>query len=281
VHHGGGTAPLIGGRPIVLTVHDLQYREHPQYFSRARLAYLRASVPRSVGRAAVIATPSEFTRRAVVEAFTVPAERVVVVPHGVPEPPCLDADTVSAVRDRFGIGARPFVVYPAITHPHKRHLVLLDMLRELDPATALVLTGGEGAAEQDVMSAIAESGLGARVVRTGRVTDTERDALIVAAEALVFPSEYEGFGAPLVEAMALGTPIVCSDQPAITEVVGDAAVIVAAAGDELGTAWATAVAEAVARRAELVDAGLRRREAYTLEASGRALAGAYRQAAGS
>jgi glycosyltransferase involved in cell wall biosynthesis len=112
------------------------------------------------------------------------------------------------------------------------------------------------------------------------VTDIERDALIAGAEALVFPSEYEGFGAPLVEAMDLGTPIVCSGQAAVREVVGEAAVIV----DEpsvsaRGEAFAAGVRGAIARRDELVAAGRVRRGAFTLEVSGAALQRAYRQAA--
>jgi glycosyltransferase involved in cell wall biosynthesis len=94
---------------------------------------------------------------------------------------------------------------------------------------------------------------------------------------LVFPSEYEGFGAPLVEAMTHDTPIVSSAQPAVREVVGDAAIVVAIGAD--GETWAAAVGEALGRREELVTAGRVRRRQFTLEASGAALADAYRQAA--
>ena len=99
------------------------------------------------------------------------------------------------------------------------------------------------------------------------------------AEALVFPSEYEGFGAPLVEAMTLETPIVASAQPAVREVVGDAGVLVGETGAEAGRAWAAAVDTAIARRDVLVAAGRARRRHFTLEASGTAIAAAYRQAA--
>jgi glycosyltransferase involved in cell wall biosynthesis len=120
-------------------------------------------------------------------------------------------------------------------------------------------------------------GIGDRVIRTGRVTATDRDALLAGASALVFPSEYEGFGAPLVEAMALGVPVVCSAAPAVREVVADAAVIV----DGGAEAWAAAVADAASRRDELVARGEVRRQAFTLDASSAALAAAYRLAAGS
>jgi glycosyltransferase involved in cell wall biosynthesis len=272
VHHGGGTAPAIGSRPFLLTIHDLQYLRYPRYFSRARRRYLSAVVPRSARRAAVIAVPSGFVHSDVVEALGVGSDRVVVVPHGVPATTRPDAELIAAARGRASVGDRPFVIYPAITHPHKGHVVLVDMLRHLGDDTAVVLIGGEGSAEADLRRSIAASPHGARVVRAGRVSADDRDALIAGADALVFPSEFEGFGAPVVEAMALGTPVVCSAADALVEVVGDAAVIVATND---GGAWADGVIAARAQRDDLVARGHRRREAFTIEASGRALAAAY------
>lgn len=275
VHHGGGTAPLVGPRPLVLTVHDLQYRELPEYFGDARRRYLDWMMPRSVRRAAVVATPTEFVRGTVVDAFGIDPARVVVVPHGVPEITPPGAAAVADARRRFGLGERPYVVYPAITHPHKGHRVLVELLGHAEPDLVVVMLGGAGAAEEDVRRAIAAARVAERVVRPGRVAAADRDALIAGAEALVFPSEYEGFGAPLVEAMALSVPVVCSDHPAVSEVVADAAVVV---GERTGAAWAAGVADARRRRDELAAAGRLRRAAFTLEVSGRALAGSYRLA---
>lgn len=277
VHHGGGTTPMVGRRPIVLTIHDLQYRRFPEYFSDARRRYLDAMMPRSVDRASVVTTPTEYVRRRVVEVFGADPERVVVVPHGVPPVPPQDADDVARVRDRFGLGDRPIVVYPAITHPHKRHDVLVRMLDHLDDGTTVVLTGGAGPAEESLQALIVASGHAERVVRPGRVSADDLDALIAGADALAFPSEYEGFGAPLVEAMALGTPVVASDADAVREVVGDAGVIVDGGADD-PEAWAAAVGEARRRRSELAHLGRLRREAFTLDTSGTALDSAYRLA---
>jgi alpha-1,3-rhamnosyl/mannosyltransferase len=279
VHHGGGTMPLIGKRPTVLTVHDLQYLELPEYFSESRRRYLDRMMTASVGRAAVIATPTEFVRRTVLDAFGPEPDRVVVVPHGVPAIDRPDADAVAAVRARYAIGDRAYVVYPAITHPHKGHRVLVDMVPSLDDDLAVVLVGGTGPAEAAICEAIADRGIADRVLRTGRVPAADRDALIAGADALVFPSQYEGFGAPLVEAMELGVPVVGSDIPTVREVVGDAAVIVSDQRTEPGTAWANAVAEARRRRDELVGLGAARRQSFTLDVSGRALAAAYERAA--
>jgi alpha-1,3-rhamnosyl/mannosyltransferase len=276
VHHGGGTMPLVGGAPTVLTVHDLQYLRHPEYFSAARRRYLAAMVPRSARRATVVTVPSVFVRDDLCEAFGVPTERVVVVPHGVPGLAVPDTDQVAAVIARYGLDGHPYVVYPAITHPHKGHAVLVEMLDHLDDETALVLIGGTGAAESALESVIRSSPHRDRVIRPGRVPDADRDALIAGADALVFPSEFEGFGAPVVEAMALDTPVVCSSADALVEVVGDAGVVV---DEPTGACWAAAVGEARRARGELVARGHRRRGCFTIDASGAAISAAYRLAA--
>ncbi len=278
VHHAGGTAPMIGDRPILLTIHDLQYLTHPQYFSRTKLRYLTAAVPRSVARASVIATPSQYVRGTVIDAFDIDPERVVVVPHGLETSIGSGARSGFELRRDFGLGPGPVIVLPAITHPHKGHLFLLDVMAAhwRDPDLRLVLLGGAGSADGEVAARIERLGLGQRVVRPGRVSDADRDGLIALAEALVFPSEYEGFGAPVVEAMALGTPVVCSDQPALAEVVGDAGLVLPLEID----AWADALDRVASDRRALVSAGRRRAERFTAARSGAELAVAYRKAYG-
>jgi len=127
-----------------------------------------------------------------------------------------------------------------------------------------------------VTADIERYGLGHRVVRTGRVPMAVRDALIVGADALVFPSEYEGFGAPLVEAMSAGTPVIAADIGALREVAdnGAAARLVGASSRE----WADAISEVLASPDDVISAGRQRAQNYTLAASGAALIGAYRRA---
>ncbi|MEX2628177.1 MAG: glycosyltransferase [Ilumatobacteraceae bacterium] len=172
VHHGGGTAPMTGSRPTVLTIHDLQYLEHPHFVSPRKLRYLRAAVPRSVARASIVAVPSEFVRGTVVDALGVDPDRVVVVPHGIDAPAWPVVEDEAALRARWGLGTGPVLVYPAITHPHKNHRLLLDTMRHHwadEPDLRLVLLGGRGAADAEVERAIHEHGLHDRVVRPRRV----------------------------------------------------------------------------------------------------------------
>ncbi len=273
VHHGGGTAPRVGRRPIVLTIHDLQYLTHPEYLTPTKRRYLERTIPASVGRAAVVAVPTEYVRSTVIDAYGADPDCVVVVPHGLEPSLGSDAPSADELRRTYALGAGPMVVYPAITHPHKNHRFLLELMAHhwTDPELRLVLLGGRGAADADVCADIARLGLEHRVVRPGRVSDSHRDGLIAAADALVFPSEYEGFGAPAAEAMALGTPVICSDQPALAEVVGDAGLVVPLDVD----AWAGALGAVATRSDEMRSAGRRRAQAFTTRRSGAALADAY------
>ena len=277
VHHGGGTVPHRGTRPAVLTLHDLQYRTFPHHFSRIKRRYFDAVLPRSLARAAVVAVPSAYVRDTVIAGFdVVDADRVVVVPHGV-EPALGESMTSEAdLRERFALGGGPVLVFPAITHPHKGHRFLVELMDRSwhDDDLRLVLIGGAGTAEAEVQAAIAALARPERALRLGRVSAADRSGLVAMSAAVVFPSEYEGFGAPLVEAMALGAPVVSSDRAALPEVAGDAGIVLPLDPD----AWAD-VPQRVARdRRALVEAGRRRALDFTSARSGEALAAAYRMA---
>jgi len=277
VHHGGGTVPARGAGPVVLTIHDLQYLTYPQYFGRIKRAYLNWAMPRSAARADVIAVPTEFVRQTVLDAYRVRADRVVVVPHGLEPTIGLHATDEATLRSRYGLGTGPIVVLPAMTHPHKGHQFLLNVMADYwtDPTLRLVFIGGKGLADEAVTESIARLGLADRVVRTGRVSSADRDGLIKMADAMVFPSEYEGFGAPIIEAMALGTPVICADRTCLPEVAGNAALVLPL---ELAE-WSPALDTARARRSEMSQAGLLRAAQFTSAISARALLVAYDLAA--
>lgn len=274
VHHGGGTLPPRFRRPTLLTIHDLQYLQFPEYFPKARLAYLQGVVPRSVKRATLVAVPTRFVRTTVVDAFGIDAERVVVVPHGVDNSLELDAAPEVELRARFELGDGPIVVMPAATHPHKGHRFLIEMADRhwSHDGIRLVLIGGAGAADESVRRLLAEPRVARSVVHLGRVSDRDRNGLVRMAEALVFPSEYEGFGAPVIEAMRLGTPVVTSDRACLPEVVGDAGLVLPLHED----VWASVPEHVRTRRDELIARGRRRVADFSVDESGRALAMAYR-----
>lgn len=279
VHHGGGTAPTLARRPFVLTVHDLQYRTFPQYFSPLKRRYLDLMIPGSARRAAIVTVPSQYVCDSVVRELGIDQDRVMVVPHGY-EPELLTERTpADEVRARFGLGDGPVLVFPAMTAPHKNHAFLVGLMREqwTDPSLRLVFIGGRGAADDQLAGLIATAPdhVRDRIVRPGRVGDADKNGLIAAAAALVFPSTYEGFGAPLIEAMALGTPFICSDATCLPDVAGGAGVVVPLDPD----AWGAALHLVLAEREQLAAAGHRRVQAFTAEASGAALLRAYARAA--
>ena len=276
MHHGGGTVPATGIRPAVLTIHDLQWHDYPQYVAPLKLRYLRWATPRSIRRAKVITTPTEFVKRTVVEAYGVDPTSIVPVRHGIEPTLGASATGEDELRAKYRLGVAPIVVYPAMTHPHKRHDFLVDLVAGPWRDVVLVLTGGAGAAEDALRARIERLGVGARVIRTGRVPAADRDGLIKMAVAVAFPSEYEGFGAPALEAMALGAPLIASDRGSLPEVVADSGLVRPLEPD----AWAGALDEVMRHRGELVAAGSARVLEFSTARSAQDLLVAYRLALG-
>ncbi|MFN8022680.1 MAG: glycosyltransferase family 1 protein [Acidimicrobiales bacterium] len=271
MQHGGGTAPRRAHRPYVLTIHDLQYRTYPEYFTPLKRRYLDSMIPRSARRAAVVTVPSEYVRRSVVRELGIEGDRVVVVPHGYEPELLVERTPADELRERFALGDGRVLVYPAMSAPHKNHRFLVELLETewRDPDLRLVLIGGRGLAAEALDAAIAAASPSTqlRIVRPGRVSDADKNGLIAMAAALVFPSTYEGFGAPLIEAMALGTPVLCSNATCLPDIAGDAAVV----KPLLPSSWADGLEQVIARRDELIAAGHRRVQDFTSRRSGEAL----------
>jgi len=273
VHHGGGTMPHRGNRSTLLTVHDVQYLTFPEYFSRLKLAYLRNRVPSAIRRATVIAAPSEYVRSSIEHNFGADRARTTVVRHGLEREIGQGKTSESELRQRFNLGQSRILVMPAITHPHKNHQFILNLLAHQWRAedVKVVMVGGKGLADNAVQRQIVDLGLSERVVRSGRVNAADRDGLIAIAEALVFPSLYEGFGAPVIEAMALGTPVITSNCASLPEVVGDAGLVLGLSGSE----WSGALDQLRQQRHELVQRGLARAAQFSAAKSAEDLVLAY------
>ena len=278
VHHGGGTIPSRGNIKTLLTIHDAQYLTYPEYFGAIKLAYLRNRVPSAVRRATAVATPSDYVRKTLTDSFAVPAEKIFVVRHGLEPDIGQGATSEAELRNKFGLGSSQILFLPAITHPHKNHEFVLRMLSSAwkDTSIKLVMAGGSGLGEARVNELISELGLGDRALRIGRVGAPDRDGLIKMSVALVFPSLYEGFGAPALEAMALGTPVIASNCASLPEIIGDGGLVLPL--EE--AAWTGALTEVHARRDELVRRGYTRASQFTAAQSAQDLCRAYEFALG-
>lgn len=263
VHHGGGTLPRTGNPRTLLTVHDVQWVDYPQYVRPVKRRYLRVAVPGSLRRATRIAVPSPFVASTLVSIFGIDGGKIGVVRHGL-EPQMETPTPEAEIRARYSLGDGPVLVFPAITHPHKNHRFILELMATgsaawTDPALRVVFAGSAGNADAEVRSEIVSRGLSDRVVMPGRVSAADRNGLLAIADAMVFPSQYEGFGAPLIEAMRMGAPVITSDCASIPGVVGDAGIVL-----PLTTgAWSGALEQARTRRTELQHLGHERAAAYT------------------
>ena len=272
VHHLNNVVPWLHNRPSVLTIHDLRPIELPETLGRAQGGYLRARFRPSVRQASVITTPSAFVRETVIELLGADPDRVHVVSAPLFTPAASSAGTPSDGRS---------FLYPAITSPHKNHRMLLTAFAKVVAArddAVLVLTGAPGSADGAVARAIEELGLNASVRRLGRVPPEKLEGLFRESAALVYPSTYEGFGLPLVEAMALGCPVIASDRTALPEVLGGAGILV---GTDDVDGWAEAMLRILddgTLRTDLSAVGLQRARTFSPEEAARRQIAAYRLA---
>jgi glycosyltransferase involved in cell wall biosynthesis len=226
------TAPVGCPVPVVVSVHDVSFLEHPEYFTRSRAWQLQWTVRRTVKRAAKILTVSEFSRAAILKVYGDLAEdKVVVVLNGAGSefrPVPREAAAV-AVRKRFAMDA-PFILSVGDIQPRKNQIGLIRAFAKLVRAFPqfkhnLVLAGKETWFADRVRDAARDSGVSERILFSGFVSDSDLLQLYNACDVFVFPSFYEGFGLPALEAMACGRAVVCSNTSALPEVVDGAAIL--------------------------------------------------------
>lgn len=245
----GYNAPIRCRLPYVFTVHDLNHIDRPENSSFAKRLYYSSILRPSCRRAARVLTVSEYSRKRIVEWSGVSESQVVNVGNGV-------GSDFAPHGPMFKSGV-PYFLCVSNRRPHKNELRVVSALAaaSLPSDVGLVLTGQPTA---ELQSHIQASGMADRVRFAGTVSDAELASLYRGALALVFPSLYEGFGLPVVEAMACGTPVITSTTTALPEVAGDAALLV----DPMSTeAIAVAIEHIYAQpelRLRLRDAGLTR-----------------------
>ena len=245
--------PPVSAPPAVTSVLDVQHEFFPEFFPRAEVAYRKVVYLRTVRRSRLVITISEHAATAIRERLAVPRTKLRPIHLGID-------------HERFRPGPderEDFLLYPARPWPHKNHARLFEAMKLL-PGLRLVLTGYEGPVPDGVES-------------LGRVSLDELASLYRRAGALVFPSLYEGFGQPPLEAMASGCPVACSNRASLPEVVGDAARLF---DPESPQAIAEAVQDVLAAPEEWRARGLARAAGFTWEACARAHEDVYRELLG-
>ncbi len=236
VHHGPHyTMPRRTPIPSVVTVHDLSFFDAPEWHERSKVHLFKRAITRAARDAAVVVCPSVVTADALQRWCQVNGE-VVVAPHGVdterfrPEEPAPGADAVrlAGIDSRLASG-RPLLVFVGTLEPRKDVPTLVEAFSAVasrHPEALLVLAGGRGWGGDDVDAAIVATGLGQRIIQTGYVDDDAIPALLRSARAVVYPSLYEGFGLPALEALACGAVLVTTSGTAMEEVAGASALLV-------------------------------------------------------
>lgn len=252
------TAPLLD-IPSLVTVHDLGYEHFPAAHTTAQRLYLRWTTRYHALAATRIIADSEATRRDLIHFYGTPSAKITVVPLGVDHQqfqPVTDPTTLASVRQRYMTGER-FILYVGTLQPRKNLNRLIRAFAEIAsrfPDVNLVLAGGKGWLSEELQSVVEQSGVAQRIIKTGYVEERDLPALLSAAEIFAFPSLFEGFGLPVLEAMACGAPVITGNSSSLPEVAGNAAIQV----DPTNTRYiATALALVLSQPA--LHAELRRR----------------------
>lgn len=271
--------PVAGRIPTLLTVHDLSFIRYPDVYPEALVRYLNRVVPWSVRRATHIVADSAETQRDLTALWGVPEEKISVLYAGVGAEfqPVTNRRTLTAVREKYGLGDKPYLLSVGTVQPRKNYQMLIRAYAAV--ATnwphRLAIAGGKGWLYDAILEEIAAQGLQERVLMLGFVDDADLPALYSDAALFLFPSLYEGFGLPVLEAMACGAPCIVSDASCLPEVVGDAGVLLSP-HDEAG--WARAIHRLLLdapQRARLVGRGALQAHRFTWTEAARTLRALY------
>lgn len=233
IYHGPDFAlPPLGLKlRKVVTVHDLAFLEHPEYAVPELVAYLNKVVPEAVAAADAVIAVSQTTRQALIDHYKTSPEKITIIPNGVESHfrHITDPILLGATRNKFGL-KHPFVLGVGTQEPRKNHIGLIKAFSQAQkkkkgPAM-LVIAGGKGWLYEETRRLVEELKLEKKVRFLGRVSQLELITLYSMADVFAFPSFYEGFGVPPLEAMACGAPVITSNTSSFPEVVRDAAIMV-------------------------------------------------------
>jgi glycosyltransferase involved in cell wall biosynthesis len=283
IHAPSYTAPFWSPAPVVLTIHDVSYERHPEWYPYRRDWLRRSFYRRSARAAAHIITDSAFSADEIAAAYSIARNKITVAPLGVshdfaPHPLDLACELPSEVTT-------PFVLHVGDLHERRNLVMLVDAVLAARrhfgalPALSLVLAGVDRGVAEGLCELAAEADAAEAVVPLGVVDEPLLHALYRCASALVYPSLYEGFGLPVLEAMASGTPVIASRAASIPEVLGDAGILLDPSDV---AAWTDAMVRVVndeQLRSRMVHDGRSRAATFTWERTARATLAVYRQVA--
>ncbi len=282
VHSPHYTIPLRSGRPVVVTIHDATFFTEPDMHTSVKGTFFRSATRTALRRAARVITPSKATREELIRVLDADATRIDVAYHGVDQttfhmPTDAEKDRVQA---RLGLGGQPYIAFLSTLEPRKNVPGLVrgwvKACADREDAPALVLAGGSGWDDQ-IDGAIAEVPSHLRVLRPGYLRYTDLPGFLGGAVIVAYPSHGEGFGLPVLEAMACGAPVLTTPRLSLPEVGGEAVAYTEPDPDSIATALATLLDDPD-RRAQLATAGHERSLEFTWATSAEAHLAAYARA---
>lgn len=273
--------PVSGGIPTLLTVHDISFVHFPEVYPAKLVRYLNQVVPWSIERASHILADSEATKRDLATVWHVPPAKITVLYSGVHERfrPAKQQENITAVRQKYQISSQPYILSVGTLQPRKNYQMLIRAFRPVADRFPhhLIISGGKGWLYDEMMAEVDRQGLNGRVRFIGFVDDDDLPTLYSGADLFVFPSLYEGFGLPLLEAMACGVPVISSNASSLPEVAGDTAVLLS---PHQPTAWTETILDLLAqptKRAEMAASGLGRARQFRWKFAANKLRQIYQQ----
>ena len=267
--------PTLPRTRTLLTVHDLSFLHYPEHFLPKLVSYLSRAVPRAVARADHVLADSASTRADLIAHLGAAPERVEVLYSGV-QPrfqPAAEPGERERLEQRYGLDRRPYILSVGTIQPRKNYARLIRACARIETEALLVIAGGLGWLYEEVLFEAERHPDRTRIL--GFVDDADLPALYRCATLLACPSFYEGFGLPVLEAMACGTPVVCADTASLPEVAGEAALLVSPHDDE---PWRVALERALVDetlRRDMVRRGLQQAAQFTWERAARQLRAAF------
>jgi glycosyltransferase involved in cell wall biosynthesis len=275
IHSLASTAPVWGPFRRVVTVHDLIYARFPEAHAGLRSLGMRVLVPAGVRSSHRVIADSTSTRDDLVDLLGTPSAKIDVVPLGLGSVARVAPAPEAAVRGRLGLGSRPVLLSLSAKRPHKNLAALLEALALIDERPIVVIAGYATDYERELRDRARVLGLENDVRWAGWLEPDELEGLWALTGGFVFPSLYEGFGLPVLEAMARGVPVACSNASSLPEIVGSAAVLFDPRDPR---AIAAAIGRLPVEAQRLRAAGLERAREFTWERTARATLDVYTRA---